>query len=194
MDWHEIHILFAVGRTVAKISLNESEGAVGFLGCVGDMRSPFQVYREEDAKVGYVGDLLEDGLLRELKKVDFYFYTKYVAFLGTEWRPPSVYPCIEMFQLFLLWFWKVFLFLCVSVICDDLGGHNFREIIDVVEKLRGPSTVLWDTPESTLVASELAPFSTTHISIDLLVKDISHACRGPTFVEELLVRCSVKCL
>ena len=70
MDWHEIHILFAVGGTVAKISLKESEGAFG---CVGNRRSPFQVYREEDAKVGYVGDLLEDGLLRELKKGGFLF-------------------------------------------------------------------------------------------------------------------------
>ena len=50
---------------MAKISLNESEGAFG---CVGNRHSPFQVYREEDAKVGYVGGLVGGWFVERVEK------------------------------------------------------------------------------------------------------------------------------
>ena len=49
----DICILFAVGGSDRGLS-DESEGAVGHLGSVGDVGAPLEIFREENTKVGAV--------------------------------------------------------------------------------------------------------------------------------------------
>ena len=66
----QVCIPLACSRAVAEVPSKEAQGVVCLLCCVADVGAPLEVDGEQDAEIGVVLDLLEDGVVQGVVEED----------------------------------------------------------------------------------------------------------------------------
>ena len=81
---------------MAEVSSQEAECGVRFFGDVGDVIAPFQIFGEENTKVGVVLDLFEDGVVEGVVEARLHVGTEDEAFVSIKAHSPGVRPCLQL--------------------------------------------------------------------------------------------------
>lgn len=88
------------GGAGAEVLMEESKCTVGFLGDVGIVRGPLQDRRQENAKIVFCEDLLENSIAVGMEG-GLGLDTVNVTLPGIEMHPPGVSPCLKPLEVLL---------------------------------------------------------------------------------------------